>query len=76
MRYDPAKSVSSSPGVNTGGGALHRPVSTMRPLDRDEAARRQGVELDVWEDEGGTVAGHASEFPGRYPKRHFDEFSG
>jgi len=76
MRYDPAESVCSSPRINTGGGALHRPVSTMRPLGRDEAARRQGVEFDVWEDEGGTVASHASEFPPRHAKRHFDEFSG
>lgn len=75
MRYDPAKSVCSLPGTNTGGGALHRPVSTMRPLDRDEAARRQVVELDVWEDEGG-AASQGSEFPRRHAQQHFDEFSG
>jgi hypothetical protein len=48
----------------------------MRPLDRDEAASRQAAELDVWEDEGGTIAGHMPEFPRRHAERHFDEFSG
>ena len=76
MRYDPATGVRSSPCANTGGNALHRPVSTMRPLDRDEAASRQVAELDVWEDEGGTIAGHVPEFPRRHAVRHFDEFSG
>jgi hypothetical protein len=76
MRYDPATSVCSSPGANTGVGALHRHVSTMRPLDRNEVARRQAVELDVWEDEGGTSADQAPEFPRRHAEWHFDEFSG
>jgi hypothetical protein len=76
MRYDPATSVRSSLRANTGGKALHRPVSTMRPRDLDEVMSRQTAELDVWEDEGGTIAGHAPEFPRRHAERHFDEFSG
>ena len=76
MRYDPATSVRSAPLANTGGSALSRPVSSMRPLDRDDAAGRQAAELDVWEDEGGAISGHASEFQGRHAKRHFDELSG
>jgi hypothetical protein len=48
----------------------------MRPLDRNEVARRQAVELDVWEDEGGTSAGQAPEFPRHHAEWHFDEFSG
>ena len=73
MRYDPA---TSSPSANTSGSALHRPVSTMRPPGRDEAASRQAAELDVWEDEGGTIAGHGPELPRRHAERRFDEFSG
>jgi hypothetical protein len=73
MRYDPATSV---PSANTSGGAARRPVRTMRPPDRDEAARRLAAELDVWEDEGGTVAAHGPELPRRHAHRHFDEFSG
>ena len=73
MRYDPA---TSAPSANTSGGALHRPVSTMRPPDRDEAASREAAELDVWEDEGGTIVALEPEFPRRYAQRHFDEFSG
>jgi hypothetical protein len=73
MRYDPAK---SEPSAKTSGSALHRPVSTMRPPGRDEAASRRAAELDVWEDEGGTIAAHELELPRRHAQRHFDEFSG
>lgn len=73
MRYDPA---TSAPSANTSGSALHRSASTMRPPDRDEAASRQAAELDVWEDEGGTIAAHEPELPRRHAHRHFDEFSG
>jgi hypothetical protein len=73
MRYDPA---TNAPSANTSGGALHRPVSTMRPPDRHEAAIRQAAELDVWEDEGGTIVAHEPEFRRRHTQRHFDEFSG
>jgi hypothetical protein len=73
MRYDPA---TNAPSANTSGSALHRPVSTMRPPDRHEAAIRQAAELDVWEDEGGTIAAHEPELPRRHAQRHFDEFSG
>jgi hypothetical protein len=76
MRYDHAVGVRSTPFVNPGGNALHRPASTMRLGDRDEAASRQAAELDVWEDEGGTIAGQAPEFPRGHAKQHFDEFSG
>jgi hypothetical protein len=48
----------------------------MRPPDRHEAAIRQAAELDVWEDEGGTIAAHEPELPRRRAQRHFDEFSG
>jgi hypothetical protein len=76
MRYDPATNVRVSPWANTAGTALHRPVSTLRLGDRDEATSRQAAELDVWEDEGGTTAGHAPEFSRRQAERPFDEFSG
>jgi hypothetical protein len=33
------------------------------------------VELDVWEDEGGTIAGYVPEFPVRHTESHFDEFA-
>jgi hypothetical protein len=74
MRYDPAANVRTAPWANTGRGALHRPVSTLRLGDRDWAMSRQAAELDVWEDEGGRTAGDAPGFPCR--GRHFDEFSG
>ena len=73
MRYDPA---TSTPSATTSGSALHRSASSMRPPDRDEAASRQVVELDVWEDEGGTIAAQEPESPRRHAQRHFDEFSG
>ena len=73
MRYDP---VTSAPSANTSDGALHWTVSTMQPPDRDEAASRQTAELDVWEDEGGTIAAHGPELPRCNARRHFDEFSG
>ena len=74
MRYDPATSV---PFANTSDSALHRTVSTtMRRPEHDEAASRQAAELDVWEDEGGTIAAHGPELPRRPAQRHFDEFSG
>jgi hypothetical protein len=76
MRYDPAANVSSLPRANMGSHALQRPVSTLRLGDRDGAMSRQAAELDVWEDEGGTTAGHAPELPCRHVGRHFDEFSG
>jgi hypothetical protein len=76
MRYDPAANVSSLPRANTGRHALHLPVSTLRMGDREGVMSRQAAELDVWEDEGGTTAGHAPEFPSRHMGRHFDEFSG
>jgi hypothetical protein len=76
MRYDPAANVSSLPRANPGGNALHLPVSTLRIGDRDGAMSRQAAELDVWEDEGGTTADRALEFPCRHVGRHFDEFSG
>jgi hypothetical protein len=50
--------------------------ATSAPSDRDEAASRQAEELDVWEDEGGTIAAHAPELPRRHAQRHFDELSG
>jgi hypothetical protein len=73
MRYDPATSV---PSANTSDSALHRAVSAMRPPDRDEMRSRQAAELDIWEDEGGTIAAHGPELPRRPAQRHFDEFSG
>jgi hypothetical protein len=76
MRYDPATNVRPSAWANTGGNALHLPVSTLRRGDRDGAMSRQAAELNAWEDEGGTTAGHAPELPSRYVGRHFDEFSG
>ena len=42
----------------------------------DGAMSRDAAELDVWEDEGGTAAGHALELPCRHVGRHFDELSG
>jgi len=60
MRYDPAV---SEPFANTSGSALHRRAATTRPPDRDEAASRRAAELDVWEDEGGTIATHEPELP-------------
>ncbi len=58
MRYDPAARAASA---NASDSGLLRPVSTMRPPDRDEAASRQAEELDVWEDEGGTIAPYEPE---------------
>ena len=72
MRYDPATYVRALPWENMGGTAVQRPVTALRLGDRDGAMSRQAAELDVWEDEGGTTAGHALEFP----SRHFDELSG
>jgi hypothetical protein len=76
MRYDPATYVRAPPWANTGGQARHQPVSILRLGDRDEAMSPQDAELDVWEDEGGTTAGHAPEIPSRHAGRHFDEFEG
>jgi hypothetical protein len=45
----------------------------VREEDRDRAMSRQAVELDVWEDEGGTAAGHVPEFPSRHTGRKLDE---
>ena len=73
MRYDPA---TNAPSANTSGSALHRPVSSMRLPDCHEAAIRQAAELDVWEDEGSTIAAHDPELPRLRTPRHFDEFSG
>ena len=72
MRYDPAISALSA---NTSGNALYRRASTMRPPDC-EAASRQAAELDVWEDEGGTIAAYEPELLCLRAPRHFDEFSG
>ena len=76
MRYDPATHAHASPWAKTGGTAVQRSVSTSRLADRDGAMSRQAAELDAWEDEGGTTAGYAPEFPCRRVGRHFDEFSG
>jgi len=76
VRYDPATYVHASPWANTGGTAVQRSVTTLRLGDREGAMSRQAAELDVWEDEGGTTAGHAPELPCRHGGRHFDEFSG
>jgi len=76
VRYDRATYVRASPWANTGGTAVQRSVTTLRLGDRDRAMCRQAAELDVREDEGGTTAGHAPEFPCRHGGRHFDEFSG
>jgi hypothetical protein len=74
MRYDPAANVSSLVRANARSHVLHLPASTLRL--GDGVMSRQAAELDVWEDEGGTIAGHASEFPRRHVGRQFDEFSG
>jgi hypothetical protein len=76
MSYDPGANVGSLPRANTGGDALHRPVSMLAPVDRDGAMGCQAAELDVWEGEGGTTAGHVPEVRRRYGERHFDELSG
>ena len=76
MRYDPATYVRAAPWADTRGSAVQRPVTTLRLGDREGAMSRQAAELDVWEDEGGTTAGHAPELPCRHGGRHFDEFSG
>jgi hypothetical protein len=80
MRYDPATYARVLPWANASGHARDRPVSILRPGDRDGAASHQADELDVWEDEGGATAGDAPEVPranvGRRLGRHFDELSG
>jgi len=63
-------------GQKRGGTSVQRFVSTARLADRDRAISRQADELDVWEDEGGTTAGHSLDFPCRHVGPHFDEFSG
>jgi hypothetical protein len=75
MRYAPATDARCSPSAKSPGSALHRPVSTMRPPDREEAARRQAEELDVWEAEGGTIGGHVPELSRHHARRQSDDFS-
>jgi hypothetical protein len=91
MREDLVKGRRPSHSTNARSNAPHRPVSIeerssplpaaavdtpVRSENRDEERSHQPAEFDVWEDEGGTPAGHPPEFPSRHAKRHFDELSG
>jgi hypothetical protein len=90
MREDAVKGLGPSHSTNARSNALHRavsiderpsplPAAVDKPVqseNRDEAVSSQAAEIDVWEDEGGTPAGHPHEFPSRSAKRHFDELSG
>ena len=75
MRYEPGATGSPAPRANTE-GTRHRPASALRLEELNRATQRQAVELDDWENEGGTPASQTPQAPRRAARRHFDEFSG
>jgi hypothetical protein len=90
MRDDPVTSLPSTPFGTAGSDAPRRPLSIGERLSPpaaageaaarsetcDTARRQQATQLDVWEDEGGTTAGHLSGFPRQHAERHVDKVVG